>query len=506
MVFTDSVFLIAFFPALLLLYYQPFFTGRAFRNGLLLLFSLLFYAWEEPFFVFVMLFSIVLNWYLVLRMDRCEDRAAKKRWMIAAIFFDVLLIFTFKYLNSCSRFLHHYFRTPSLPGKVPLPVGISFFTFQLMSYVFDVYGGTTPAQKGLADTALYIALFPQLIAGPIVRFRDIQAEIRERQETLENVSAGMQRFLFGVGKKVLIADFLARIADAAFNRQGTLSAMTAWLGAFAYSLQIYYDFSAYSDMAIGLGRMFGFHFPENFRSPYRTDSFTGFWRRWHISLSSWFRDYVYIPLGGSRKGRLVQIRNLFIIWFLTGAWHGAHLNFVLWGMVWFCLLVFERAAAWCKAEREESGKIEKSGRKSIAGEVHADRGTGVQKSAGRSTGVQDSAGRGAGVLRRIVVLSCICLTWVLFRVENIREAFQYYGMMFGAGGTFADSFFMGVLKESALLLFIAVVGLTPLPEHLLEKTGRGRPWITAAGMLAVFGLSLAEAIVSSYSPFLYFNF
>ncbi len=331
MVFSSTVFLFLFLPALLLLYYQPWIVGRNWKNTILLIFSLLFYSWGEPVFVLLLLVSIVINWACALKIS--QNHAGQKKhgklWMLVAIVFDLLLIGIFKYSTFLWSNIALLMGSEHQIAEIAMPIGISFFTFQLMSYIFDVYYGKASAQQNPAHVALYISLFPQLIAGPIVRYSQIESEILIRQESFDNLSEGVRRFIYGLGKKVLLANYLAQIADNAFDYGAYSSVASAWLGAVAYTLQIYFDFSGYSDMAIGLGRMFGFHFPENFHYPYIAHSVTDFWRRWHISLSSWFRDYVYIPMGGNRVPKYKWVRNLFVVWLLTGIWHGANWTFIL---------------------------------------------------------------------------------------------------------------------------------------------------------------------------------
>ena len=313
MVFSSTVFLFLFLPLTLCIYYNPWLKGRQFRNVFLLLSSLLFYAWGEPVFVCLMVLSIVVAYWV----GRHLRGARRKSWLAAGVTFHVGLLFVFKYLTFVLGQLG------LLVGNlesfaIALPIGISFFTFQLLSYLFDVYYGKAEAQGNVLNLGLYIALFPQLIAGPIVRYEAIAIEIMNRRENLTDFSEGMLRFIYGLAKKVLIANYMGQLADTIFAMNGGVSVGTAWLGAVAYTLQIYFDFSGYSDMAIGLGRMFGFHFAENFNYPYIAKSATEFWRRWHISLGSWFRDYVYIPLGGNRCSKLRWVLNLFAVW------HGAN--------------------------------------------------------------------------------------------------------------------------------------------------------------------------------------
>lgn len=335
MIFSSAEFIFLFLPGTLLLYYSPLFRGRRARNVLLVLVSLLFYAWGEPVRVLLLLGSIVFNWLLGRWAEpgRRHPRAA----LAAAAVGNLAVLFVFKYLG----FLCENLGLLGLPVPevdISLPVGISFYTFQALSYVIDVYRGRSPAQKNILDVGLYIAFFPQLIAGPIVRYETVAREIHHRRECWADFSGGVPRFIAGLGKKAILANTLAIAADAAF-RSESLSAPMAWLGAVSYALQIYFDFSGYSDMAIGMGRMFGFHFLENFDKPYRASSVTDFWRRWHISLSSFFRDYVYIPLGGKYRH---QLRNICVVWLLTGLWHGASWNFVLWGAWYGALLILEK--------------------------------------------------------------------------------------------------------------------------------------------------------------------
>ncbi len=344
MVFSSTEFLLLFLPALLILYYLPWVKSRKYKNAVLLVASLGFYAWGEPLFVFVMLFSVMINYVCCLAMEKWAEK--KKIWLIAAVAFDIALLAVFKYAGFISQNIAALCGSEKLIADIALPIGISFFTFQMMSYVFDVYYGTVRAQKNPLYVALYVSLFPQLIAGPIVRYSQIETEITFRHDTFESVSKGFRRFVYGLGKKVLLANFLAQIADNVFDYMSAPSVMMAWLGAIAYTLQIYFDFSGYSDMAIGLGEMFGFHFLENFNYPYIAKSVTEFWKRWHISLSTWFRDYVYIPLGGNRVKKSRWILNLFIVWLLTGIWHGANWTFVLWGLIYFVVLLLEKLAGF----------------------------------------------------------------------------------------------------------------------------------------------------------------
>lgn len=461
MVFSSTVFLFLFLPGLLILYYLPIKKNRNWRNGILLLFSLGFYAWGEPVFVFLMLFAILVNWFAGLRIE--QDERVRKAWMAAAISFDVLMLGIFKYTPFLSKNLAALLGNDKLIVEIALPIGISFFTFQLMSYIFDIYYGHSAAQKNPLYVALYISLFPQLIAGPIVRYKHIENEIKERRESFSEFSAGTQRFIYGLGKKMLLANFLAPIADNAFDYFSAPSVLSAWLGAIAYTLQIYFDFSGYSDMAIGLGKMFGFHFSENFRYPYIAGSVTAFWRRWHISLSSWFRDYVYIPMGGNRVSKPRWVLNMFVVWLLTGIWHGANWTFVLWGLLYFAVLILEK---------------------------------------------QFGIAKKLGGARYVYTMLVVILAWVFFRAPDVSSACRYIGCMFGVGSvSFLDNQFVSAIRGAYVVLVFALVGVTPLPAKVfaaLKK--RGFAWAEGTWLLAVFSLSVLEIVSSTYNPFIYFNF
>ena len=386
MVFSSAEFLFLFLPCTLLLYYNPFFRSKGFRNVLLMMVSLFFYAWGEKVYVLLLLASIAANWWLGLRVE--SGRRHRRIFLTTAVVLNLAGLFVFKYLGFVCENLSAL-GLPLPEVRLALPIGISFYTFQAMSYVIDVYREKSPAQRSVLDVGLYVSFFPQLIAGPIVRYETIAAEIHGRQETWEDFCQGVPRFIQGLGKKVILANSMAIIADAAFDELTAISVPMAWLGAIAYALQIYFDFSGYSDMAIGLGRMFGFHFLENFNQPYLAVSITDFWRRWHISLSTWFRDYVYIPLGGNRVSPRRHLLNLLVVWLLTGVWHGADWAFIFWGLGYFLLLMAEKYG-------------------------HID-----QK---------------LGFLRRPWTLFWVLMLWVLFRAEDLGKAVEYFAAMF-TGGT-----------------------------------------------------------------------
>lgn len=464
MVFSSTVFLFLFLPLTILIYYNPVCRGRRFRNYFLLLASLLFYAYGEPFFVFLMLLAIGAGWFIGLKIGQAEEKVQQKRWLILGCTGLVFMLFVFKYLTFCCQQIGLLLHRDMFGIDIALPIGISFFTFQLLSYLFDIYYGKAKPQKNVLNTGLYIALFPQLIAGPIVRYDLIDKQIMGRKESLDDIAEGMLRFIYGLGKKVLIADYMAQVADNIFDAGVAMSVGTAWLGAIAYTLQIYFDFSGYSDMAIGLGRIFGFRFPENFNYPYIARSVTDFWRRWHISLSSWFRDYVYIPLGGNRCSRRRWLWNLFVVWALTGIWHGANWTFLCWGLWYFLLLIFEK----------QTGFAEKIGR-----------------------------------LSHVYALLAIIFGWVIFRSANIGQAASYIGMMLGVGSTGAiDSSFMYYLSGSWVVFVYAVLLSAPVAPFVIKKAHEFSWRRNAEALLgaSIFMLAVLKCISSSYNPFIYFNF
>ena len=451
MVFSSGVFLFVFLPVLLVIYYAL--KGRTARNCILLFTSLLFYAWGEPVFIFIMLASIIANWLLVLLM---AGSSHKKFWLTLAILLDVSLLGVFKYASFITANIAALTGYNAIRVNIALPIGISFFTFQMMSYVFDVYYGTSRPQKNPLYVALYISFFPQLIAGPIVRYNQIENEITERHENFDDFSEGVRRFIYGLGKKILLANFLAVIADNIFGYIVNPSVMMSWLGAIAYTLQIYFDFSGYSDMAIGLGLMFGFHFSENFNYPYISSSVTEFWHRWHISLSTWFRDYVYIPLGGSRVNKSRHMFNIFAVWLLTGIWHGANWTFILWGLIYFAVLIFEK----------ETRIIQR-----------------------------------LKIFSHIYTLFIVILAWVIFRSESISSGLNYIASMFGLNGNnFCDSGFIVYIKGSWVVLLAALVGIFPFVNKFR------RTWPESIWLVLVLIISICEIVSSSYNPFIYFNF
>ena len=462
MVFSSTVFLFLYLPLLLICYYLPFVRDLRYKNAILLFFSVVFYAWGEPTVVWVMLTSIFVNWALATLM--AKSVRSRKKWLVVLIAFDVLTLCVFKYLSFISENVALLTGNERLIVAIATPIGISFFTFQLMSYVFDVYYGKVAVQKNPFNLALYISLFPQLIAGPIVRYDQIAPEITLRGDSFaDNVGKGMRRFVYGLGKKTLIADFLGQIADNAFDYSHDPSVCFAWLGAVAYTLQIYYDFSGYSDMAIGLGQTFGFHLPENFNYPYISRSVTEFWRRWHISLSSWFRDYVYIPLGGNRVTKPRWIANLFIVWLLTGIWHGANWTFVIWGLIYFVALLFEKLTGF--SER-------------------------------------------TGIFSRLWTFAVVVLAFVFFRASDLSSGWRYATSMFGVGSSgFVGADFVNTLRRVWFVLLLGVVGATPTVSRLFARLkNTSWKWCEYFCLLCVFFLSILAVVGSDYNPFIYFSF
>lgn len=443
------------------------------QNVFLLIASLVFYGWGEPKFVFAMLGSIIINWFFGILVDDFKKQNKPTNAKIC-IGLDCLLnlgmLFIFKYLNFTSEIICSVFGKNSPIPQIALPIGISFFTFQAMSYVLDIYRERGKVQKNILNVGLYIAFFPQLIAGPIVRYETVAEEIKHRKETADDFFEGFTRFVIGLGKKVLIANNVAIVADNAFGSvaAGPIATPTAWLGAIAYTLQIFFDFCGYSDMAIGLGKMFGFHFLENFNYPYISKSITEFWRRWHMSLGSWFRDYVYIPLGGSRKSKKRTVFNLFVVWLLTGIWHGANWTFILWGLMYFVLLTIEKI----------SGPTKKGGRL-------------------------------LNLFKWLYTMLFVIIGWVIFRSESITSAIQYLGYMFGVNNQSAPlAPFFAMLSQSAIVMLIGIVCSTPI-FYIYGKCIKENVFtnvLYALMIAAIFVLSVSSLVSSSYNPFIYFNF
>ena len=465
MVFSSLPFLYYFLPAALLLYAL---APRGRKNAALLLASLVFYGWGEPKFLIWMVLAILQGYVSGLLIERAEG-TRRRAYLAISVTLSMGMLFCCKYADFFIGNVNAL-TGASLPlTGIALPVGISFYTFQIVSYAVDVYRGEAPAQRRLVDLAAYIAMFPQLIAGPIVRYADIAPQLQEREHSWEKCAAGVRRFIWGLGKKVLIANSLGELC-AAFKASGDRSLLFFWLYAVGYALHIYFDFSGYSDMAIGLGKLFGFEFRENFRYPYVSGSITEFWRRWHISLGSWFRDYVYIPLGGNRVSKPRWFFNILVVWLCTGFWHGAAWNFVVWGLFFGLLLMAEKL--WL-------GKHLK----------------------------------GHSVLSHLYVLLAVVISFVIFDAASLSEAGHSIAALFGLGGyPLFSAEAVYYLKSYALLLLMAAVGATPAMARLCGRIGgneRGRRALNALEPAAELLLLLAATgymVDGSFNPFLYFRF
>lgn len=466
MVFSSTIFLCVYLPLVLLGYYI---CPKKGRNLFLLIVSLVFYAWGEPKYVFLMIFSILVNYIFGRLMDKNRGRQKRmKLLLVLSVVIDIGLLSVFKYTDFIITNVNAIFGSSFDLLNIALPIGISFYTFQAMSYTIDVYRNDVRVQKNLIDFGMYITMFPQLIAGPIVRYADVQDQLAERSVTTADFSEGVMRFVVGLGKKVLLANQMGAVWSEIYALGGDVSALMAWTGAIAYTFQIYFDFSGYSDMAIGLGRMFGFKFPENFRYPYQSVSITDFWRRWHITLSTWFKEYLYIPLGGNRCGLARQALNLLIVWSLTGFWHGAGWNFVMWGLYYFVILFIEKLFLLKALD-----KLPK-------------------------------------LFRHVYALLLIVIGWVIFASDDVSVLLPYLGSMFGANGAIGG---MDVytLFTKAVLLIICCVASTELPKRLfLSATGamneKAAFTIKSVMTIALLALSMILLIGDSYNPFLYFRF
>ena len=467
MVFSSLEFLSLFLPLVVLLY---FIMPVKLRNGLLLLFSLLFYAWGEPVYLLVMLGSIAMNYVFGLLLHKITGEKGRKAVVAASVAANLLLLGVFKYTGFFVRNFEGLTGLSLNLKAIALPIGISFFTFQAMSYVIDVYRGKAEVQKNIFSFGLYIALFPQLIAGPIVRYSTVAAEINSRHTDFAMAADGIKRFVIGLAKKVLLANSAGYLWEQLSGGGEGIPAVSAWVAALAFSFQIYFDFSGYSDMAIGLGRIFGFHFEENFNYPYISQSITEFWNRWHISLSTWFKEYLYIPLGGNRKGKAKQVRNILIVWLCTGFWHGASWNFIFWGLYYGLLLLAEKFF------------------------------------------LKKLMSRLPAALRHIITLLIVLFGWVLFAFDNTAALFTFVKSMFGAYGA-ADAGAPALLAGNAALFVILVLASMPLFAKLGRRfrekyadKGALVPAAETVWFLLLFLLSVAYLVNSTYNPFIYFRF
>ena len=460
MLFSSLIFLYAFLPGTLLLY---FLVPRKCKNFILLLASLTFYAWGEPKYLLLILLSILLGYGTGLGIHRFRGRFWSRLFLLASVSGSLGLLAWFKYADFAISTVNQVFGTALPLWRLALPVGISFYTFQILSYTIDLYRGDVAVQRNPLSFAVYVVLFPQLIAGPIVRYRDVALALQSRKHSVDTAYEGAARFLVGLGKKVILANNLGILCQS-YRSSTQSSVLFAWLYAVGFFLQIYFDFSGYSDMAIGLGKMFGFHFPENFRYPYCAKSVTEFWRRWHITLGTWFRDYVYIPLGGNRVSRLRWVCNICLVWCLTGLWHGAGWNFLLWGLFYALLLLGEKL--WYGAFLQ----------------------------------------RNPGIGHFYLLLSVV-LGFVLFNAETLAQAFQDFKTMFGGSSLpFFSKESLYALRTNGVLLLFSILGATPLPARLYGRGKKVFQWMEPVLLALLLFICTAYLVDGSFNPFLYFRF
>lgn len=476
MVFSGLTFMLAFLPIMLILYYI---MPKKGKNAVILISGLLFYAWGEPLYVFAMILSTFIDYTAGRLMDKFDDSPkTRKICLLISVLMNLALLGTFKYLGFLIESVNSWFGWTIKNPNLPMPIGISFFTFQSMSYTIDLYRRKIKVQKSAVNFMAFVTLFPQIVAGPIVRYEDVQNELDDRVITESMIGEGISRFITGLGKKVLIADNIGALWDSVKAMDvSSLSAMTAWIGILAFTFQIFFDFSGYSDMAIGLGKMMGFTFPENFDYPYMSKSISEFWRRWHMTLGGWFKSYVYFPLGGSKKGLKRTVLNLMIVWTITGIWHGASWNFMLWGAYFGVLIVLEKLFL---------GKI-------------------LEKI--------------PAFFSWLYTFVLVVIGWVMFDIvpkntvdfgEVFRLIFGYVGAMFGANGTFGDNFALNALVNYGLIFGIAIIGSSDMIKQFTTWFKKKAPgWMMYSYPVVqtvVLLASIAFITTSSYHPFLYFNF
>lgn len=464
MVFSSLVFLFAYLPITLLIYY---FVPRQGRNIFLFIINLIFYGWGEPKLVLLMVFNIFFNYMGGWLVDKYRQDAKKKKlFLILTCILDIGILAVFKYTGMITDTLNllPFLNIPSL--EISLPIGISFYTFQTMSYVIDVYRDDAPVSKSFINFGTYVALFPQLIAGPIVRYKDVAYQLTHRRETLEQFTTGVKLFMVGLGKKVLIANQMGNLTTSVFATTDENGVLGTWVGIIAYTFQIYFDFSGYSDMACGLGNMLGFEFLKNFNYPYISKSITDFWRRWHISLSTWFKEYVYIPLGGNRKGKKRQIINLLIVWGLTGLWHGASWNFLLWGLYFGILLILEKFVLKKYLDKLPSA------------------------------------------IQHIYTLFIVAIGWGIFYFTDIKELGAFFTDLFNFGNGLIGSQALTLLLSYLPILIAAAIASTPLASNLYNRLKDTKPiWIAEVLFcMIILAVSTASLVNQSYNPFLYFRF
>lgn len=464
MLFSSINFIYYFLPALLLCYYI---SPKQFKNYILLIFSLVFYSWGEPIYVFLMIFSAAFNYAMgneILTYQQLNKNP--KPTLIFTVIVNIFILSFFKYYGFATDIVNTVLGTDFHSTPLPLPIGISFYTFQALSYIFDIYNHKVTKHNRFIEFILYLSLFPQLIAGPIVQYKDVENQLRYRTVDVKDFGYGAERFIIGLSKKVLLANTLGSFHNMVIKMpESSQSTAAVWIGIICFTFQIYFDFSGYSDMAIGLGRMFGFHFKENFNYPYISKSVTEFWRRWHISLGSWFREYLYIPMGGNRVSPLRHIFNLLVVWSLTGLWHGANYNFILWGLYFGILLILEKYFFFRILDKI-SNKI-----------------------------------------RVCLAFVTVVISWVFFSSETATEAFSYLGKMFFFKGIpFANAYAHYIFASSILIIMISAVCSTPLVSQAFEMLKSKKAILANFILLILMILSTASLIYTSYNPFLYFRF
>ena len=458
MVFSSITFLFYFLPLVILSY---FLSPSKLKNLTLLIFSLIFYTFGEPKYIFIMIFSTIVDYIHALIIDKYRNTLKAKIALISSIVINLSLLVFFKYSNFFISIINSIFSANLDSLNLTLPIGISFYTFQTMSYTIDVYKNEAKPQKNILNLATFITLFPQLVAGPIVRYVDIAKQLDTRNSDIDKIYNGVYRFIIGLSKKILLANNLGIIwSSIKISQYRELSILTSWLGIICFSLQIYFDFSGYSDMAIGLGKIFGFDFLENFNFPYISKSITEFWRRWHISLGLWFRDYVYIPLGGNKVSKLKWFRNIFIVWFLTGLWHGASFNFILWGLYFGFILILEKLF------------------------------------------ILNILNKLPDFFKHTYTLLLVIIGFVFFEIENLKDIFNYFNAMFNLNNKFIDSTFIYYLTPNITLIIISIISSTPLIKNILDKN----IYIRFIFIILGFILSVSFLVDSSFNPFLYFRF
>ena len=467
MLFSSVTFIFYFLPITFILYYI---VPNKFKNPILLVASMIFYAWGGLLYFPLLLFSIIVNYILGLKIDKYKDNKGKdRRILIYSIIFNILFLGVFKYSNFLVDNINILFNTSFNIPTIPLPIGISFYTFQAMSYVIDIYRKDGKVQKNIFNLALYISMFPQLVAGPIVRYETVDKQITERSYSFYEFNFGLERFIKGLFKKVIISNTIGELASLIYALPNSeMTVITAWIGAIAYTFQIYFDFSGYSDMAIGLGKMLGFDFLENFNYPYISKSVSEFWRRWHISLGSWFRDYVYIPLGGSRIGTVKLYRNLAIVWIITGIWHGASWNFILWGVYFGIFIILERAF------------------------------------------LQKVLNKLPSILQHIYLMIIVIFGWVLFSQSDISSTVEYIKVMLGIGKySIFNEYTMFYIRQYWIVMLVAIIVSMPILTKIKDLNIKIRKSIAVAKPILViisFALVTIYLVNSTFNPFIYFNF